>query len=118
MYYIQAVFEHKDFAGLHFTGSTHVFKSLYKRIASNLHIYRSYPRIVGETGGKNMHFLHHSADVKQAVLQTVRSAFEYNGQKCSACSRVYVPDTLWSEFKTLLVTEMSKIKQGDVNSKL
>lgn len=64
-----------------------------------------------------MHFIHKSADCQQAVLQTVRSAFEYNGQKCSACSRVYVPDTLWPEFKPLLVNEMTKIKQGDVNSK-
>ncbi|KAJ3241992.1 1-pyrroline-5-carboxylate dehydrogenase [Chytriomyces hyalinus] len=110
-----ATFEHPEFAGFHFTGSTHVFKHLWQRIGNNINTYKSYPRIVGETGGKNMHFLHKSADAKHAALQTVRSAFEYNGQKCSACSRVYVPDNLWEEYKTELVAQTKQIKQGPVD---
>ncbi|KAI9333410.1 Aldehyde/histidinol dehydrogenase [Obelidium mucronatum] len=110
-----ATFEHRDFAGFHFTGSTQVFKHLWQKIGNNINTYKSYPRIVGETGGKNMHFLHKSADAKHAALQTVRSAFEYNGQKCSACSRVYVPDNLWEEYKTTLIEETKRIKQGPVD---
>lgn len=117
---------HPDFSGLHFTGSTSIFKHLWKSVSSNLDIYKSYPRLVGETGGKNMHFIHgnnkiqkliktESADVKNAALQTIRAAFEYNGQKCSACSRVYVPETLYDEFMSVLVEEHSKIKQGEVD---
>lgn len=87
--YLQETFNHPSFAGFHFTGSTQVFKMLWKKIGSNLDVYKSYPRIVGETGGKNMHFIHDSANVKNAVLHTIRGAFEYNGQKCSATSRVY-----------------------------
>ena len=105
---------HPDFAGLHFTGSTSVFSMLWKKIGENLDIYKSYPRIVGETGGKNMHFLHESADVKHAVLQTIRGAFEYNGQKCSATSRVYVPDTLIEEFTAELKSQMATLKSGPV----
>ncbi|KAI8827232.1 Aldehyde/histidinol dehydrogenase [Fimicolochytrium jonesii] len=108
-------FDHPDFAGLHFTGSTGVFKNLWKQIGTNIDKYKSYPRIVGETGGKNMHFLHKSADVRSAALQTIRGAFEYSGQKCSATSRVYVPDNLWDEFRTNLVQEIRKIKQGPVD---
>ncbi|KAI8620795.1 delta-1-pyrroline-5-carboxylate dehydrogenase [Chytriomyces sp. MP71] len=111
----EATFGHPDFAGFHFTGSTHVFKHLWKKIGNNIETYKSYPRIVGETGGKNMHFLHRSADAKHAALQTVRSAFEYNGQKCSACSRVYVPDNLWEEYKTELIAQTKAIKQGPVD---
>ncbi|KAI9361635.1 Aldehyde/histidinol dehydrogenase [Zopfochytrium polystomum] len=107
-------FNHPGFAGLHFTGSTSVFKLLWKKIANNLERYRSYPRIVGETGGKNMHFIHKSADPRQAALQTVRAAFEYNGQKCSACSRVYVPDNLAAEYLSTLVEESKKLKIGTV----
>ncbi|KAJ3211797.1 1-pyrroline-5-carboxylate dehydrogenase [Entophlyctis luteolus] len=109
------VFAHPEFAGLHFTGSTSIFKMLWKKIANNIDVYKSYPRLVGETGGKNMHFLHKSADAAHAALQTVRSAFEYNGQKCSACSRVYVPDNLWPEFQTVLLSETKKLKQGPVD---
>ncbi|KAJ3008762.1 1-pyrroline-5-carboxylate dehydrogenase [Thoreauomyces humboldtii] len=108
-------FEHRDFAGLHFTGSTGVFKQLWKQIGNNIDKYKSYPRIVGETGGKNMHFLHKSADARNAALQTIRGAFEYNGQKCSATSRVYVPENLWPEYSTVLKEEMSKLKQGPVD---
>ncbi|TFK62107.1 delta-1-pyrroline-5-carboxylate dehydrogenase [Pluteus cervinus] len=104
---------HKNFAALHFTGSTFVFKKLWKDIANNVDKYRGYPRIVGETGGKNFHIVHPSAEVKNAVLQSVRGAFEYQGQKCSALSRLYVPSSLWNgEFKTLLLSEIAKIKVG------
>ncbi|TPX63064.1 L-glutamate gamma-semialdehyde dehydrogenase [Spizellomyces sp. 'palustris'] len=108
-------FSHPEFAGLHFTGSTAVFKHLWKQISNNMDIYKSYPRIVGETGGKNMHFLHKSADVRSAALQTIRGAFEYNGQKCSATSRVYVPDNLWDEFRAILVDETKALKMGPVD---
>ncbi|KAL1922926.1 uncharacterized protein VTP21DRAFT_9302 [Calcarisporiella thermophila] len=101
-----------DFAALHFTGSTAVFRHLWKEIGSNVDRYRSYPRLVGETGGKNFHLLHPSADVRQAALQTLRGAFEYQGQKCSATSRVYVPDNLWNQFREEILKEHAKIKQG------
>ena len=110
----EETFTHPEFAGLHFTGSTEVFKMLWKKVGDNVNTYKSYPRIVGETGGKNMHFLHESADVKHAVLQTIRGAFEYNGQKCSATSRVYVPDTLIEEFTAELKSQMATIKSGPV----
>lgn len=114
-------FNHPEFAGLHFTGSTFIFNKLWKRIATNLSLYKSFPRVVGETGGKNMHFLHTSCDVVSAVNQTIRGAFENQGlfdmtagQKCSATSRVYVPDTIWPEFSKLLKQEVKGIKQGSV----
>ena len=106
--------EHPDFAGLHFTGSTFVFQALWQKVAVRISKYRSFPRLVGETGGKNMHFVHASADVESAVNNTVRGAFEYQGQKCSACSRLYVPDVLWCEFKKRLVEETKRIKMGPV----
>ncbi|KAL1755054.1 Aldehyde/histidinol dehydrogenase [Schizophyllum commune] len=102
-----------DFAALHFTGSTFVFKSIWKDVAANLDQYKSYPRLVGETGGKNFHLVHPSAEVKNAVVQTIRAAFEYSGQKCSALSRLYVPKSLWEGgFKDLLLSEVAKIKVG------
>ncbi|KAH9927071.1 delta-1-pyrroline-5-carboxylate dehydrogenase [Epithele typhae] len=101
------------FAALHFTGSTFVFKSLWKSIANNLDVYKSYPRIVGETGGKNWHLVHSSAEIKNAVNQTVRGSLEYQGQKCSALSRVYVSETAWSGgFKEQLLAEVAKLKVG------
>lgn len=103
---------HPDFAGLHFTGSTAVFNSLWQQVGNNLGTYKSYPRIVGETGGKNFHLLHPSADVDHAVFNTVRAAFEYQGQKCSACSRMYVPKSLWSEVKSKLVDTIATLKVG------
>ncbi|KAJ3524669.1 hypothetical protein NMY22_g10895 [Coprinellus aureogranulatus] len=104
---------HREFAALHFTGSTFIFKKLWKDIASNLDNYRGYPRIVGETGGKNFHLLHKSAEVRNAVVQSVRGAFEYQGQKCSALSRLYVSKHLWENgFKDQLLEEISKIKIG------
>ncbi|KAK0190404.1 delta-1-pyrroline-5-carboxylate dehydrogenase [Armillaria mellea] len=107
------VLSHKSFAGLHFTGSTFIFKKLWKDIAANLDVYKGYPRIVGETGGKNFHIVHESAEIKNAVLQTIRGAFEYSGQKCSALSRLYVSSSVWkNEFKNLLLEEVAKIRVG------
>ncbi|KAG8932091.1 1-pyrroline-5-carboxylate dehydrogenase [Tulasnella sp. 417] len=104
---------HPDFAALHFTGSTFVFKKLWKDIAANIDNYKSYPRIVGETGGKNFHLIHPSAEVRSAVTQSVRSAFEYQGQKCSALSRLYVASSVWNNgFKDQLIQETSKITVG------
>ncbi|KAJ2777359.1 1-pyrroline-5-carboxylate dehydrogenase [Coemansia javaensis] len=109
------VFEHPEFAALHFTGSTHVFKSMWKQIAANIDRYKSYPRIVGETGGKNYHLVHPSADVPNAVNNTIRGAFEFQGQKCSACSRLYVPRSLWPEFRERLAAGVEAIRQGPVD---
>ncbi|KAG0703932.1 Aldehyde/histidinol dehydrogenase [Suillus ampliporus] len=104
---------HPSFAALHFTGSTFVFKKLWKDIAANLDKYRGYPRIVGETGGKNFHVIHKSAEIRNAALQTIRGGFEYQGQKCSALSRLYVSSSLWtSGFKDQLLSEAAKIKVG------
>jgi 1-pyrroline-5-carboxylate dehydrogenase len=110
-----AVLASKHFAALHFTGSTDVFRSLYGKIAQGVAngLYDSYPRIVGETGGKNFHFIHESADIENAAVQTVRGAFEYSGQKCSATSRCYVAKSIWPEFKERLVAETQKLKVGD-----
>jgi len=103
---------HPDFAGLHFTGSTSTFNTLWRQIANNLQKYKTYPRIVGETGGKNFHIVHSSADVDHVVFNTIRGAFEYQGQKCSACSRLYVPSDLWPQIKEKMVNEIKKIKVG------
>lgn len=110
----KAVLSHKQFAALHYTGSTAVFRKLYGQIGQGVAEgrYRSYPRIVGETGGKNFHLVHKSADVTNAVVQTIRGAFEYQGQKCSATSRLYVPSSIWPEFKSKLVEETEKLKVG------
>ncbi|MCL4155864.1 UNVERIFIED_CONTAM: hypothetical protein GTU68_045859, partial [Idotea baltica] len=91
------VLEHPDFAGIHFTGSTKVFKNIWKSIGENIHKYRSYPRVVGETGGKDFILAHSSADAKEVTTAIIRGAFEYQGQKCSAASRVYIPNDLWEE---------------------
>eukprot|EP00127_Corallochytrium_limacisporum_P003491 Clim_evm119s149 gene=Clim_evmTU119s149 len=104
-----------DFGGIHFTGSTSVFKQLMQTAANNLDKYKSFPRIVGETGGKNCHVIHNSADMATVVPQTLRAAFEYQGQKCSACSRVYVPESRWAEFKEGMIEQMKTIKQGPVD---
>ncbi|KAF4540474.1 Delta-1-pyrroline-5-carboxylate dehydrogenase protein [Lasiodiplodia theobromae] len=111
----KVVLGHREFAALHFTGSTQVFRSLYGQIASGVAdgTYQGYPRIVGETGGKNFHLIHPSANVENAAKQTVRGAFEYQGQKCSATSRIYVPKSLWPAFKEILVAETSALKIGD-----
>jgi 1-pyrroline-5-carboxylate dehydrogenase len=101
-------------AGIHFTGSTPVFQSMWKTVGSNIANYRSYPRIVGETGGKDFIVAHPSADVEQVATAIVRGSFEYQGQKCSAASRVYAPANLWPELRERLEAEVSSIKMGDV----
>ncbi|ERF70620.1 Delta-1-pyrroline-5-carboxylate dehydrogenase [Endocarpon pusillum Z07020] len=110
----KTVLDHPLFAALHYTGSTAVFRKLYGQIAQGIvaGTYKGYPRIVGETGGKNFHLVHRSADVPNAVNNTIRGAFEFQGQKCSACSRVYVPASMWEDFRSLLVTEVQKLKTG------
>ncbi|KAK5691028.1 1-pyrroline-5-carboxylate dehydrogenase [Elasticomyces elasticus] len=111
----EQVLKHKDFAALHYTGSTAVFRSLYGKISDGVKEgrYRGYPRIVGETGGKNYHLVHNSAAVENVVVGTVRGAFEYQGQKCSATSRGYFPASRWEETKPRLIEEVKKLKVGD-----
>ncbi len=101
-----------DFSGLHFTGSTHIFKELWKQIGTNIHNYKNYPRIVGETGGKDFIVAHSSADPKQVATGMLRGAFEFQGQKCSAASRAYIPQSLWPEIKAFLISEMKTFKMG------
>jgi 1-pyrroline-5-carboxylate dehydrogenase len=103
---------HRDFAGIHFTGSTPVFQAMWKLMAENIPRYCSYPRIVGETGGKNFVFAHPSADVEALVAAVIRGGFEYQGQKCSAGSRVYVPRSLWDRVRERLLDEIKTIKMG------
>jgi len=109
-----AVLASPEFAGLHFTGSNPVFDGMWRTIAGNLDRYRSYPRIVGETGGKDFVFAHASADVDELVTALVRGAFEYQGQKCSAASRAYVPESLWPAVRERLVAKASSLAVGDV----
>lgn len=111
----RVVLDHPQFASLHYTGSTAVFRSLYGKIANGIveAKYQGYPRIVGETGGKNFHLIHRSADVSNAVVNTIRGAFEYQGQKCSATSRAYIPSSLWSRMKPLLISETKRLRVGD-----
>ena len=106
------VFAHPDFAGLHFTGSTSVFQNMWKTIGDNIHNYKTYPRIVGETGGKDFIMVHPSANVDAVATAMVRGAFEYQGQKCSAASRAYIPQSLWSDVKKVLESQMKTIKMG------
>jgi 1-pyrroline-5-carboxylate dehydrogenase len=101
-------------AGIHFTGSTSVFQNMWKVVAENLKDMKYYPRIVGETGGKDFIFAHNSADVDALVVAAIRGAFEYQGQKCSAASRMYIPSSIWGEFKDKYVAEVKKLKMGDV----
>jgi len=108
------VFNHPDFAGIHFTGSTAVFQHIWKTIGKNISKYKSYPRIVGETGGKDFIIAHKSADAQALATAIVRGAFEYQGQKCSAASRAYIPSNLWDEVKTIVLTDLSEIKMGPV----
>lgn len=103
---------HPDFAGIHFTGSTTVFKNLWAQIGKNIHHYKNYPRIVGETGGKDFILAHASANVKQVVAGIIRGAFEFQGQKCSAASRVYLPKSRWEETRSELLSELKTIKMG------
>lgn len=106
------VFKHRDFAGLHFTGSTGVFKSLWKEIGSNLDAYRTYPRIVGETGGKDFIVAHKSANPAEVATGIVRGSFEFQGQKCSAASRAYIADNIWDEVKAQVVADVNSMKVG------
>jgi 1-pyrroline-5-carboxylate dehydrogenase len=101
-----------DFSGLHFTGSTHVFKNLWKQIGNNIHNYKTYPRIVGETGGKDFIWAHNSANPLQVATGITRGSFEYQGQKCSAASRAYIPASIWKEVKEHLIAQANEIKMG------
>jgi 1-pyrroline-5-carboxylate dehydrogenase len=106
------VLSHPEFAGLHFTGSTGVFQSMWKMIGENIHTYKSYPRIVGETGGKDFVMVHPSANAVEVATALVRGAFEYQGQKCSAASRAYIPQSLWESVKAEMGSQLSTIKMG------
>ncbi len=108
----EVIFEHRDFAGLHFTGSTSVFNALWQKVASNLSKYKSYPRIVGETGGKDFVIAHSSANVQALAVALARGAFEFQGQKCSAASRAYIPLSIWDELKNKLVPMVQSFKMG------
>jgi 1-pyrroline-5-carboxylate dehydrogenase len=108
------IFSHKDFGGIHFTGSTEVFNGIWKTVANNIDTYKSYPRLVGETGGKDFVVAHSSADPKTVAVALARGAFEYQGQKCSAASRAYVPASIWKEVKQFLCDDLASFKMGDV----
>jgi 1-pyrroline-5-carboxylate dehydrogenase len=107
-----AITKSPHLVGVNFTGSCGTFDNLWNEVGKNLPTYRSYPRLVGETGGKNFHFVHPSADFEHAVNSTIRSAFEYSGQKCSACSRLYVAESMWPAFRDRLVDELARLKVG------
>ncbi|WP_286857245.1 MULTISPECIES: L-glutamate gamma-semialdehyde dehydrogenase [Sphingobacterium] len=106
------IFQHPDFAGIHFTGSTGVFQDIWKTIGDNIHRYKTYPRIVGETGGKDFIVVHPSADLKAANTALVRGAFEYQGQKCSAASRAYIPKSLWPALKESMANDVKSFTIG------
>lgn len=108
----EVIFNHRDFAGIHFTGSTEVFQNIWQTIGNNIHKYRSYPRIVGETGGKDFIMAHKSAEPKSLAVAISRGAFEYQGQKCSAASRVYIPSNLWEEVKGYVLADLKDMKMG------
>jgi len=106
------VMDSPDFSGLHFTGSTFIFKELWKKIGNKIHNYKTYPKIVGETGGKDFIVAHKSAIAKQVSTAIIRGAFEFQGQKCSAASRAYIPSNLWNDVKTQLIEDVNSIKMG------
>ena len=108
----EVIFNHPDFAGIHFTGSTGVFQNIWKAVGNNIHKYKTYPRIVGETGGKDFVMAHPSADVKALSTALARGAFEYQGQKCSAASRAYVPASIWPKVKEFLKADLASMKMG------
>jgi len=110
----EVVLNHRELAGIHFTGSTQVFRTLWKKVGQNINLYKSYPRLVGETGGKDYIFMHPSADIAQVVTAAVRGAFEYQGQKCSACSRMYVPRSAWKDMEEILRATVESITMGSV----
>lgn len=105
---------HPDLAGIHFTGSTRVFQNMWATVGHNIKTYKSYPRIVGETGGKDFIFVHKSAKPLEVATAIVRGAFEYQGQKCSAASRSYIPESLWEPIKEHMLEQLGRVKQGDV----
>ncbi len=107
------VMNHRDFSGLHFTGSTHVFKQLWKTIGMHIENYKTYPRIVGETGGKDFIWAHPSANALEVATAITRGAFEYQGQKCSAASRAYIPQSIWADVKQKLEQDSMSMKMGD-----
>lgn len=111
----KVIFAHPDFAGIHFTGSTEVFRTIWKTIGDNIHRYKTYPRIVGETGGKDFVIAHSSADAKTVATALSRGAFEFQGQKCSAASRAYIPADLWEDVRKFLVTDLQSMKMGVVD---
>jgi 1-pyrroline-5-carboxylate dehydrogenase len=108
----EVIFKHADFAGIHFTGSTAVFQNIWQTIGNNISRYKTYPRIVGETGGKDFIVAHPSADAKEVAVAICRGAFEYQGQKCSAASRAYIPANLWDEVKTYVTADLKTFKMG------
>jgi len=108
----EVIFNHRDFAGIHFTGSTDVFQNIWQTIGNNIHKYRSYPRIVGETGGKDFIVAHSSADPKAVAVAISRGAFEYQGQKCSAASRAYIASNIWEEVKGYVQADLKSMKMG------
>ena len=108
----EVIFNHKEFAGIHFTGSTEVFQNIWQNIGNNIHKYKSYPKIVGETGGKDFIMAHKSADAKELATALVRGAFEYQGQKCSAASRAYIPANLWDDVKKYMIADLKSMKMG------
>jgi 1-pyrroline-5-carboxylate dehydrogenase len=107
------VLKHKDLAGIHFTGSNATFNTLWKQVSDNLSLYRSYPKIVGETGGKDFIFAHHSADPQALAAAIARGAFEYQGQKCSAASRAYIPRSIWDPSRDMLLDMLKEARMGD-----
>jgi len=109
----EVIFKHRDFAGIHFTGSTGVFRQIWQTIGNNLPMYRSYPRIVGETGGKDFVIAHPTADPKVVATALSRGAFEFQGQKCSAASRAYIPENIWPQVKKELLADLAEMKMGD-----
>jgi len=106
------MYAHKAFAGIHFTGSTAVFKNIWKAIGNNMDNYTSYPRIVGETGGKDFILAHPSANADEVATAMVRGAFEFQGQKCSAASRAYIPESMWSDVKAIMEAQLEEMKMG------
>jgi 1-pyrroline-5-carboxylate dehydrogenase len=108
----EVIFKHKDFAGLHFTGSTGVFRNLWRQIGENLENYKGYPRIVGETGGKDFIIAHKSAVPAEVATAMSRGAFEFQGQKCSAASRAYIPSNIWPEVKRIFTEQVNSFKMG------
>ncbi|HET9131053.1 MAG TPA: aldehyde dehydrogenase family protein, partial [Terriglobia bacterium] len=110
----EVVLRNRDLAGIHFTGSTSVFQGMWQTVGRNIASYKSYPRLVGETGGKDFIVVHASADIEAVITAIIRGGFEFQGQKCSAASRVYVPDTMWAGIRDRLVATINDIKVGDI----